>query len=88
MNHSMKLYEGPFNDIRLGNKTIEVRLYDEKRGKLELGDIIEFTKLPDSKEKIQVKINGLLRYTTFKGLIDDFPLDCLDYIFLAGWFQI
>lgn len=74
MNHSMKLYEESFDDIKVGNQIIEVRLYDEKRRKLDLGDIVEFTKLPSLDEKIHVKIIGLLRYNSFRELVDDFPL--------------
>lgn len=43
MLHQMKLNEGPFNSIKAGTKTIEMRLYDEKRRKIKVGDNIEFT---------------------------------------------
>lgn len=33
MTHSMKLKDNPFNKIASGEKTIELRLYDEKRKK-------------------------------------------------------
>ena len=39
----MKLYESPFEKIKSGRKTIELRLYDEKRQKVEEGDTITFT---------------------------------------------
>ena len=31
MEHKMKLKDKPFNSIKNGTKTIELRLYDEKR---------------------------------------------------------
>lgn len=31
MQHKMKLLESPFNRIKNGTKTIEFRLYDDKR---------------------------------------------------------
>ena len=31
MKHEMKLNNGPFEQIKNGTKTIELRLYDEKR---------------------------------------------------------
>ena len=34
MLHEMKLQNGPFNSIKNGKKTIELRLYDEKRQKV------------------------------------------------------
>jgi len=35
MIHQMTLYNGPFEAIQSGKKTIEMRLYDEKRKKLQ-----------------------------------------------------
>ena len=43
MIHEMNLHEDPFLLINAGYKTIEMRLYDEKRKKINVGDIIEFT---------------------------------------------
>ncbi len=44
MLHKMNLWEGPFTAIRQGRKTVELRLYDEKRQRIAPGDTIEFTK--------------------------------------------
>lgn len=41
MKHQMKLKLQPFNMIRSSQKTFELRLYDEKRQKLQIGDEIE-----------------------------------------------
>jgi len=38
MKHEMKLYPEPFQMIADGRKTIELRLYDEKRKKIKAGD--------------------------------------------------
>ena len=38
--HQMKLNNKPFNMIKNGRKNIELRLYDEKRRKLNIGDEI------------------------------------------------
>lgn len=43
MRYTMKLRPQPFNMIRSGQKTFELRLYDEKRQKLQIGDEIEFS---------------------------------------------
>ena len=48
MRHTMKLKEDPFERMKNGTKTIEFRLYDEKRRKIKVGDEIEFFKLPKS----------------------------------------
>ena len=47
MLHKMKLNESPFERIKNGKKTIEFRLYDEKRQQIKIGDKIEFSKLPE-----------------------------------------
>lgn len=70
MQHSMKLLESPFNKIKNGTKTIEFRLYDEKRKQIKVKDVIEFSLLPDLKEKILVKVTGLYRANTFKELFE------------------
>ena len=42
MIHQMKLLEDPFDRIKNGIKTIEFRLFDEKRRLIKIGDKIEF----------------------------------------------
>ena len=75
MLHKMKLKESPFNRIKDGTKTIEFRLYDEKRRLVNIGDKIEFSKLPDLEEKITVEVIDLYKDKSFnelfKKLIDD-----------------
>jgi len=56
MEHQMKLNESPFEKIRSGEKIIEIRLYDDKRKNINIGDIIIFSKLPDLKEILSVKV--------------------------------
>ena len=68
MIHKMKLNESPFERIKNGTKTIEFRLYDEKRKKIKIGDKIEFSKLPDLQEKILVDVLDIYRDKTFENL--------------------
>lgn len=68
MIHKMKLNKSPFERIKNGTKTIEFRLYDEKRKKLKVGDQIEFSKLPDLQEKILVNVVDLYKENTFEDL--------------------
>ena len=68
MLHKMKLKESPFERIKNGSKTIEFRLYDEKRSKIRIGDQIEFSKLPDMEEKILVDVLDLYREDSFEKL--------------------
>ncbi len=68
MLHEMKLNSNPFERIKNGTKTIEFRLYDEKRQKIKIGDKIEFSKLPDLQEKLLVDVIDLYREDTFEKL--------------------
>jgi ASC-1-like (ASCH) protein len=75
----MKLHGEPFDRIKDGDKTLEMRLYEDKRRHLELGDMIEFLKLPDLTEKVTVEVIALLRYKSFADLIEDMPAAYLGY---------
>ena len=68
MLHKMKLNEGPFERIKNGTKTIEFRLYDEKRRQIKIGDKIEFSKLPELQEKIVVEVLDIYKDETFENL--------------------
>ena len=68
MLHKMKLQEDPFERIKNGTKTIEFRLYDEKRQQVKVGDQIEFSKLPNLQEKLLVDVTELYREDTFENL--------------------
>ena len=68
MLHKMKLNESPFERIKNGTKTIEFRLYDEKRQQIKVGDQIEFSKLPNLQEKLLVDVVELYKEDTFENL--------------------
>jgi len=69
----MGLQPGPFEKIQGGKKTIELRLFDEKRRNIALGDIVEFRKQPEETEVLRTQVTALLRYPSFAELFDDFP---------------
>ena len=71
--HEMKLRPEPFDKIRSGAKTIELRLYDEKRQKINEGDVIEFT-CTDGGEKIRATVKALHRFDSFTQLYNTLPL--------------
>jgi ASC-1-like (ASCH) protein len=73
MEHVMKLQAAPFDKIKEGVKTIEVRLYDEKRREVQLGDTITFKREPEQTETVRAEVVGLLRYRSFADLANDFP---------------
>ena len=66
--HQLKLATEPFNAIISGNKTIESRLYDAKRQRIQIGDRIIFTNRDNSEQTIATEVVGLLRYATFRDL--------------------
>jgi len=66
--HVLTLASEPFEAIKNGNKTIESRLYDEKRKLVELGDEIVFINREAQDQSIRAEVVGLLRYSSFKEL--------------------
>lgn len=66
----MKLHPWPFNAIRSGEKTIEIRLNDEKRQQINIGDRIILEKRPDFTEKVTVAVTSLTKYKSFSDLYD------------------
>ena len=60
-----------------GTKRIEIRLYDEKRQSIKLGDTIKFLKEPELSESFNAKVTGLLRYNSFKDMFKDFDISIL-----------
>lgn len=69
----MKLRPSPFAKIKSGAKTIELRLYDEKRRKIREGDAIIFTNTADG-EKIRATVRKLHRFDNFEALYKTLPL--------------
>lgn len=79
MLHTMKLKQEPFEKIMNGSKTIELRLYDEKRQQVQIGDFIEFSLMDNPKEKIQTRVTALHRFGSFQELYVSLPKEKLGY---------
>ena len=73
----MKLQPKYYDYIKDGTKRIELRLYDEKRSQIQLGDKIKFLKEPELSETMEVDVVGLLRYNSFSNLFRDFDISIL-----------
>lgn len=71
MKNEMKLNNEPFECIKNGTKTIELRLNDEKRKLLTVGDYIEFTNKVTN-EKLLVEVIDLFKYNSFEELYKHF----------------
>ena len=67
MVHKMKLWNDSFEMIKSGYKTIEMRLNDEKRTLIRIGDTIEFTNT-STNEVLSCVVTNLYKYSSFDEL--------------------
>ena len=72
--HVMNLTPLPMQQIRDGRKTIELRLYDEKRKLISVGDTIKFINTEDSNDTLSVTVTNLFVFTSFGELYMHLPL--------------
>lgn len=61
----MRLADEPFGKIVSGEKTVEIRLYDEKRRVIVVGDTIVFHKGDSREPKLTAIVVGLHRFDSF-----------------------
>ena len=80
MKHTMKLKFRFFFLIQEHKKTIEMRLNDEKRQKIKVGDIIEFTDLKYG-GKLSVEVIEIKHFNNFKELYDNYDKKDLGYLY-------
>lgn len=73
MHHKMNLKPEPMRMIRSGKKTIELRLYDEKRKKIRPGDTICFTG-QNEQDSLTVRVRQLYVFDSFEELYQKLPL--------------
>ena len=64
MIHKMKLWNETYQMIKEGKKTIEMRLNDEKRSLIKVGDIIEFTN-NITLERLVCEVINIFKYPNF-----------------------
>lgn len=77
--HRMKLHPEPFRMMELGQKTVELRLWDEKRRKLRVGDVIRFEDTTDDTEVLYVQVEELSVFPSFAELYRALPLLACGY---------
>ena len=78
MTHHMHLSPSPFEKIRRGSKTIELRVYDEKRRRIQVGDHIVFTN-EASGETLETEVTELWVYDSFEVLYSALDLQKCGY---------
>ena len=71
MTHEIKVKEQYYNKIQNKEKIYEVRLFDEKRQKIKIGDIIKINKEPQMVESLNAKVIDLLYFKNFKEMANN-----------------
>lgn len=71
MIHAMHLKDEPFRKIESGTKTVELRLYDNKRRLIDVGDDIIFINLSNDSERLAARVKALYRYPSFEDFFSD-----------------
>ncbi len=79
MTHCMKLHPQPFASIASGHKTIELRLLDEKRKRISVGDTIVFTNTGDTAATLSCTVKKLHVFADFEELYQALPLEKCGY---------
>ncbi len=74
MLHEMTLFPKPYASIASGQKTIELRLYDEKRQSIQIGDQIRFTNSEDASKSTLCEVVQLHVFKNFAELYENLPL--------------
>lgn len=80
MTHHMNLKSQPFSMIASGKKTIELRLWDEKRQKIAVGDTIVFTSAADPAQQISCLVEKLHLFADFARLYEALSLEKCGYL--------
>jgi ASC-1-like (ASCH) protein len=68
-----------FDLFKNGKKDIEVRVNDEKRRNIKIGDKITFLKRPDEIEKLETTVVDLNYYSNFEELVNFYDIKRLYY---------
>ena len=80
MTHYLHLNEGPFELIKNGKKTIEMRLLDEKRRDYEVGDTLIFIHRKNENLQLKTQIVALHKFKNFNELYLNFDKTQLGYL--------
>lgn len=78
--HHLNLNPDPFAFIAEGRKTIEMRLYDEKRRTIRIGDLLVFTHTEDTSRTLTAQVKALHRFPDFAALYAALPLEQCGYL--------
>lgn len=79
MIHEMKLKAVYFDKIKSGEKIYEIRLNDEKRQIIDVGDVIVFKKEPELQETLKTIVKDLVYFKSFNEMVDTLPLNKIGF---------
>ena len=78
MNHVLDLNPVPFKAIKEGYKNIEMRLNDERRKNIAVGDTIIFIN-NETNEKMTCEVTNIYHYSSFVELYKHHPKNTIGY---------
>ena len=79
MMHYFNLNPAPFASVKSGKKTVEMRLYDDKRRLIKPGDLITFTNT-ETAEKIVCAVLAIKVFENFESLYANYDKQKLGYL--------
>lgn len=77
--HRMHLDPRAFAAMEDERKTVELRLYDEKRRRIQAGDVIRFESTADDTDVLYAQVAGLRFFPSFDELYRALPLTACGY---------
>ena len=77
--HRMHLEPKAYARMEDEKKTIELRLYDEKRRRIQAGDVIRFESTDDETDVLFARVTGMRFFASFDELYAALPLDACGY---------
>lgn len=81
MTHYLNLHPSPFSLIESGSKTIELRLWDEKRQLISVGDTLVFKNTDDPSLTLVCEVKKLHIFANFDELYASLPLEKCGYLY-------
>ncbi len=78
MTYKMRLKNAPFLAIKSGRKTVELRLFDEKRSAIKEGDFIEFSNL-NFEGTLLCRVKKLRVFPNFESLYAEYDKISIGY---------
>lgn len=76
--HILRLHNEPFNLIKIGKKTVEMRLYDEKRRNINVGDYITFINRK-TEEELTCIVKNIKIFSSFEQLYKNYTNSEMGY---------